>query len=287
MPELPEVETVRTDLAAHLCGQIVTDIKILNSKTVSPLGSKFKKYVVGAKIESIERRGKLLIWQLNNNHRLHVHLKMTGQLVLQHDKLMIAGGHPDKTFQELPNKHTRVIFVINSGAQLYFNDMRKFGYIKLIDNKRSDEIIAKSYGVEPLTSEFTFKKFKQLIARKNRRNIKAWLLDQTLVAGLGNIYADEVCFAAKVNPEKKVLALTESEQMKIYRAIKKILALAVKHRGTTFNNYVGVDGRAGKFWQYCQVYGRGGQNCYNCQQLLSKIVVAGRGTVYCEFCQKI
>jgi formamidopyrimidine-DNA glycosylase len=284
MPELPEVETVRRDLKV-LVGKKIKQVEVRLKKFTTPAPKKFTKILSGSIVDKIDRRGKLLIFHLHNNLRLHIHLKMTGQLVLQHKKKLVFGGHPIVNVSELPNKYTHVIFNFADGDILYFNDLRQFGYAKLLSKKESEEIISLNYGVEPLDKEFTPSYFGSVLKRRSKTTIKAFLFDQKLIAGLGNIYVDESCFRAGVRPDRLVNTLTTNEIEKLYKSIKQVLALAVKHRGTTFNNYVSVDGRAGKFWKYCKVYGRAGEPCKKCGIIIRKIKVAQRGTSYCPKCQ--
>lgn len=286
MPELPEVETVRRDLRQFVIGRKIVAVDVRLKKYVSPEPNKFKKTLIGCSVQDIERRGKLLLLHLDNGYRLHIHLKMTGQLVLRHSGVLLAGGHPMVHVKDLPNSHTHLILNFDNGDILYCNDQRQFGYVRLHSTTESDGIVEAKYGIEPLSSQFTLKAFREGIVRRPKTIIKALLLDQKFVAGLGNIYADEVCYKAGVLPMRRVSTLTENEVELLHQAIRSIIALAVKHRGTTFNNYVSIDGRAGQFWKYCAVYGRGGTPCKKCKTQLIKSVVAQRGTTYCSKCQK-
>lgn len=293
MPELPEVETVRRDLVAHLLGKKIKTVTVLNRKTVNPNPEDFIKILSGSFFIDISRRGKLLIFKLKKaDTYLLVHLKMTGQLIYLAKDSQVSGGHSlsSHSFEkavggELPNKYTRAFITFADKSNLFFNDLRKFGYMKLVGQKELDAFILKNYGPEPLEAEFSLNEFLAKLKTK-RRNIKAVLLDQKLVAGLGNIYVDEVLFAAGVRPMRLASSVTKSEATKIHKEIIKILTLAIKHRGTTFSNYVDSKGKRGNFSSLLQVYGRGKEKCLKCSSAIIKTKIAGRGTHYCENCQK-
>jgi len=293
MPELPEVETVRQDLRAQLLNKKIKSVTVLNPKTVSGSPEDFNKILSGNFFIDILRRGKLLIFQLKRpDSYLLTHLKMTGQLIYLSDKSKISGGHSlsSHSFEkavggELPNKYTRVIITFADKSHLFFNDLRKFGYMKLVNQKELDAFILKNYGPEPLGADFVLSDFMAKL-KTRRRNIKAVLLDQKIVTGLGNIYVDEVLFASGVRPMRLASSITKIEAGKIYQEIKRILALAIKHRGTTFSNYVDGKGKRGNFSTELKVYGRGQKNCLVCSNIITKTKIAGRGTHYCSHCQK-
>jgi len=244
-----------------------------------------RKKLVGQKITTIDRVGKLLIFYLSDDSYLLIHLKMTGQLVYWDQKKLVAGGHKlSDSDLHLPNKHTHLEINFCNKSVLYFSDLRKFGYVRLVDKKVRDVAVSK-FGVNPLDKEFTLKKFQELL--KNRKTVlKAFLLNQQLIAGLGNIYVDEVCFKAGVKPNRRLNDLKPEEIKKIYQSIKPILHQAIKYGGTTFRNYLNHDGQQGNYTQFLQVYGRAGEKCKRCDNKIIKIKVAGRGTHYCPKCQK-
>jgi len=293
MPELPEVETIRRDLAAHLLGKKIKSVTVLNPKTVGISPDDFIKSLSGSFFIDILRRGKLLIFKLKKpDTYLLVHLKMTGQLIYLSDSSTVSGGHSlsSHSFEkavggELPNKYTRVIISFSDKSNLFFNDLRKFGYMKLVNQAELDAFIFKNYGPEPLDNNFILSDFIATL-KKRRRNIKSVLLDQKIVAGLGNIYVDEVLFAAGVRPMRMASELTKGEVTKIFQVIPKILTLSIKHRGTTFSNYVDSKGKRGNFSSLLQVYGRGKEKCLKCSSAIIKTKIAGRGTHYCPHCQK-
>lgn len=288
MPELPEVETVRRDLTERIIFKKIKAIEVIDLKLVGDLNDQLK----GKSFTEILRRGKLLIFKSSQlGFFMLVHLKMTGQLIYLFKDQISGGGHSlsSHSFEkavggELPNKHTRLIVTFADSSRLFFNDVRKFGYVKLVDEQELNRLIAKNYGPEPLEGLFDLIEFSNKLARRSI-NIKAALLDQKTVAGLGNIYVDEVLFAAGVRPNRPAMSLKIGEITKIYQAIKKILALAITHRGTTFSNYVDGSGQKGNFSQKLKVYGRAGQKCVKCGSAIIKTKLAGRGTHYCGTCQ--
>ena len=170
-------------------------------------------------------------------------------------------------------------------SQLFFNDLRQFGFLQIVTSTQLAEITAK-FGVEPLDNDFSYEKFNKIIEKHLEKNIKSFLLDQSLIAGIGNIYADEILFVTQVSPHNKVKNLTKKKRHKMFVAIKDILKKAIKYRGTTFNNFVDTKGQKGSFLQFLKVYSRGGQPCLECENILRKEKIAGRGTVWCERCQK-
>lgn len=287
MPELPEVETIRHDLEKRIVSKKITDVVVVAKQSVHYPVDKFKKVLIGDKIKSINRRGKLLHFSFQKGLLfLLIHLKMTGQLIYRQKRKITAGGHSlGKIDFELPNKFTRVVVKFNDGSELFFNDLRRFGYLKLVPAEEKDKILQKSFGIEPLTPDFIYLSFVRLF-EKRKTNIKALLLNQKLIAGLGNIYADEVCFCAGVRPDRRVDKITEGEKKKLFNCIPKILQLAIKNRGTTFNSFVDSDGKSGNHVNFLKVYGRGGEKCRRCGGTIKKIRLAGRGTHFCLKCQK-
>ncbi len=292
MPELPEVETIRRDLVAKVTKKLITAVEILSLKSAHNSAAFFKKNLIKQNFDKIERRGKLLIFNINNNRFLLIHLKMTGQLIYLDNKTKVAGGHSlsNQSFSEaiggeLPNRFTRVIISFDNGSQLFFNDLRKFGYLKIVDKKDLDNIIERNYGIEPLAKEFTWLNFKTIFTNR-RTNVKALLLNQKLIAGLGNIYVDESLFLAGIKPQRLANSLTEKEIKKLYQIIPRVIERAIDSRGTTFSNYVDSRGKKGNFSNRLKVYGRSGEVCYKCKKKVLKVKLAGRGTHYCPNCQK-
>lgn len=295
MPELPEVETIRRDLEGSLIGRKLISSEVLFEKTAKNGAAFFEKNLVGKKLQNISRRGKLLILQFAPDIFLLVHLKMTGQLIYLQGREKLAGGHSlnkknEKDFSAavggtLPNKHTRAIFSFSGGAKLFFNDLRKFGYLKIVGKKELEEILNNNYGPEPLDDNLNFSYLQKILKGKNLK-IKAFLLDQKRLAGLGNIYVDEALFAAGILPQRLAGSLNEEEIKKLLKAIKSIIKKAIDNRGTTFSDYRDSKGNKGNFSQFLKVYGREKEACLKCGQSLYKSKIAGRGSHYCLNCQK-
>ncbi|MCK5061723.1 bifunctional DNA-formamidopyrimidine glycosylase/DNA-(apurinic or apyrimidinic site) lyase [Candidatus Parcubacteria bacterium] len=304
MPELPEVETIVNDLRIKILDLRIKNLEVLLPRIVKNSLASFKKKIIGNKFVDIERIGKLIVITLERGGYLLAHLKMTGQLIYfshptsppvpllrkergtkSSKQIIIAGGHNDGAKpEEMPNKWTRVIFTFSDRSKLYFNDLRTFGYLRIVNSKEL-EIVKSKFGVEPLGIELTLNLFKEKI-KFRKTSIKALLLNQQIIAGLGNIYTDEILFAAKVRPTRAANSLTAKEIKSIYKAIRPILKKAIRARGTTFNNFVDGNGNIGNFVSQLKVYGRNGKKCKKCASIIKKLKVAGRGTHYCPDCQK-
>jgi len=288
MPELPEVETLRRQLVLAINNRTIesTDIKFFGS--ISPLKpAEFKKRISNKKVVNVKRRAKVLIIELTGGLFLLIHLKMTGQLIFQPKSgRVVIGGHPQKGGdQGLPNKFTRVIIRFKDGSNLFFNDLRKFGWMKLIDKNELNKI-DQGFGIEPLSAGFTLKKFEEILNKHKNRGIKQNLLDQKLIAGIGNIYADESCFCAGILPFRLTKKFNSAEVKKLYKCIIKILKLAVSKKGTSADTYLHLDGRPGGMAPYLKVYGRNDQRCRCCGSKIIKIKLNGRGTHFCNKCQQ-
>lgn len=284
MPELPEVETIKNDLREKILNKKITEAAVRKKRLVRGSALKFSQILRNNSFVDVDRIGKLIIFKLSQGGFMLVHLKMTGQLVYEFGSVLVAGGHFTDNFQTLPNKHSHVIFKFKDGSRLYYNDLRQFGFLEIVDQKKLETIKAK-YGLEPLTPDFTLANFKKALAGR-RAAIKAVLLNQSTIAGIGNIYADEILFAAGVAPFRPANSVSERELKNIFQAASAILKKAIKYRGTTFSNYVDSNGHKGGFSRFLRVYGRSGQKCYECGQVIKKVKLAGRGTSYCENCQK-
>ncbi len=288
MPELPEVETIRRDLVKLIVGLKIKSVAVSSVKQVKPAAPAFVKGLAGLKILGLTRCAKLLIFKLSGDKYLLAHLKMTGQLIFRakSGEIKAVGGHPIKQdLRILPNKFSRVIFDLSNGARLFFNDIRKFGYLKLVSEAEAANICAE-YGVEPLSGQFTLARFQEILARRPRARIKQVLMDQTLFAGIGNIYADESLFLAGILPARQAASLSREEIKKLWRAIPRVLKLSLSKRGTSADAYVDAFGRPGGFLPYLKVYGREGAKCQRCGTPIKKIRMGGRGTHFCPHCQR-
>ena len=293
MPELPEVETIKNDLKKRILRKKITGVEVRGGKVVGNKPADFTKILKGNSFHAIDRIGKLLIFELaDRKNFLLIHLKMTGQLIYCGKGEIIAGGHEtdgDKAKipgvgDKLPGKHTHLIFSFANGARLFFNDLRKFGYAKIVNGKGLEKIKGE-YGIEPLTKEFTLAAFRKVLEGKNAP-VKAILLNQNLIAGIGNIYADEALFKARIRPSRRARSLSDKETEALFKAINNIIKKAIKYRGTTFSNYVDASGRKGNFTKLLKVYHREGDKCKRCRGVIKKARIAGRGTRFCEKCQK-
>lgn len=283
MPELPEVETIVRDLDKRLRRKKIIAVEFLDKK-FSQLSKGEVKKILGRKVQAVRRRAKMIIFDLGGDW-LIIHLKMTGQLVYKIKTKIIAGGHPIiNQGEKLPNKFSRVVFKFNDQSFLFFNDVRKFGWIKLLSGDEFSKF-NQELGVEPLSSDFSLEYFKKVLSKRKNVRIKQALLDQKYVAGIGNIYADESLFVAHIKPFRRVKTLSAPEIKKLWQAIPKILNYAIKHRGTSFNDYVDAQGETGNFIKYLKVYGRAGEKCKTCGSPIKKIKLAGRGTHWCDHCQ--
>lgn len=274
MPELPEVETVRRTLQPKLTGLMFTDAEVLLPKIVqAPEPAEFKDILRNKKILKVSRRGKYLLISLSGGYTLAVHLRMTGRLVYSPD------NRP-------PAKHTHVVLHLDNGHKLTFADMRQFGRLWLVPTSTLESLSGyKDLGIEPLDESFTRDFLKKELRRRHAR-IKPLLLDQTFIAGLGNIYVDEALHRAGVNPERLATSLTPREITKLHHAVKDVLTEGIDHRGTTFRDFIDGDGRAGGYQEHLRVYSREGRPCPNCRKTITRKKVGGRSSYYCPSCQK-
>ncbi|HSX47322.1 MAG TPA: bifunctional DNA-formamidopyrimidine glycosylase/DNA-(apurinic or apyrimidinic site) lyase [Patescibacteria group bacterium] len=289
MPELPEVETIKIGLEKLIVNKTIESIKYNWPKSYPNSKSDTNNFVIGSKIISVKRRAKILLLELSSGYSLLIHLKMTGQLVYRKADFNFGAGHPtDSLVGKLPDKSTRVIIQFTTNSNLFFNDQRKFGWIKLVPTLEIQNIdFYKKFGPEPLSPDFTMQLFKKNLKRKNRSSIKAALLDQSIVAGIGNIYADESLWGAKIHPATLV-DLVSSNKIKLLREeIINVLNLALKSGGSTDKNYVNAKGDKGSYLKFARVFRRQGLPCIRCNHIIKKTKVAGRGTHYCPYCQRL
>lgn len=287
MPELPEIQTIVNDLNKTILNKKIKKVEIRLPKIARCANKDFCTVLKNSSFQKISRLGKFIIIQLSQKNKyLVVHLRMTGQIIYINKDKVIVGGHSMENNQfDLPNKQTHLIIYFQDQSKLFYNDQRQFGFWQIVNLKGLKEIQDK-LGLNPLHTEFSLSSFKKLL--ENRKgNIKAFLLNQKYIAGLGNIYTDESLFKAHILPFRKINTFTTKEIEKLYKAIKDILNLSIKHRGTTFRNYVDAEGRKGKFIKFLKVYRKEGQKCSRCQkEIIKKVKIAGRGTRYCSYCQK-
>lgn len=290
MPELPEVETIVKGLKKAIVGKTIASLEILDEKRWQA----DSKIIINQKIVDVRRRAKTIIIDLKNSFSLFIHLKMTGQLIFRqsssdNQKTSVAGGHPSMDWwAKLPNKHTRIIFVFSDKSKLFFNDLRRFGWIR---SAKSSDLTAsqdQEYGVEPLSPKFTSGYLNSIVKKRPKSNIKRIITDQSQVAGIGNIYADEALFYAKIKPTRLGSKISQSDIVNLHQAIIKVLKLGLKHGGASDSDYVDSSGERGEMQDHFQVYGRKGEGCKyrGCHGIIEKIRLNGRGTHFCERCQK-
>jgi formamidopyrimidine-DNA glycosylase len=285
MPELPEVETVKLGLSRLLFDKAFESVEILNLKSFDVDKSSLSQ-LVGAKVLQVTRRGKALIIDLSSDASLVIHLKMTGQLVFDGSEHFGAGHPNDSLVGILPDNSTRAIFTLVGGDKLYFNDQRKFGWVKLMPTSEVDKMaFMKKLGPEPLEKEFTSDIFTSRIKRRAGTTVKAAILDQTVLAGVGNIYADEALWRAIIHPSTRVGEVSEKDLVKLHASIVEVLQLSVDLGGSSDRNYVNAEGKKGSYLQFAKVFRREGLECERCGNVIIKTRVAGRGTHTCPVCQ--
>jgi formamidopyrimidine-DNA glycosylase len=272
MPELPEVETIVRRLRLSLINKKIQRVQVLTPKILRLPPTIFVRTLTGAIIREIRRKGKLILIDLDPVGTLVLHLKMTGQVLLE----------PSSTPLD---RHTHVIFFFfSSHFQMRYRDIRKFGFFDLIPKHLVEEpLYIGKLGPDPF--ETSPSKFFQIVHSKNK-TIKSLLLDQSVISGLGNIYVDESLFQARVHPQTRAMALSQGQVKNLFRIIKNILSQAIRMQGSTLKDYRRPDGTSGGFQNFHQVYGRTGHPCPACQSPILKIKVGSRGTHYCAFCQK-
>lgn len=346
MPELPEVETVKSGLARLLPGKTIVKVKYDWQKSFPNARGDVNEFLIGAKIERVRRRAKVIIIDLDSNYSLLIHLKMTGQLVFvdlnamgkdiddvqergenrsklyerysaggsesltqhsamrdnrgagsastQDEPLLVPGGrfgagHPsDSLIGDLPDRTTRVIFDFHDGSKLFFNDLRKFGWARLLPTPEIPYIdFFKKLGPEPLADDFTPKEFRERLMKRKNSSVKAALIDQTVIAGVGNIYADESLWMSKIHPQTTLNMLSINKLNTLFKELRSILRFAIESGGSSDRNYVNAEGKKGSYLGFANAYKREGQPCNRCGTEMKKIKVAGRGTRYCPRCQKL
>jgi formamidopyrimidine-DNA glycosylase len=308
MPELPEVETVARELHKKLKNRVIQSVWVMTPKMVS-VGpatvppkriskglnvKKFTQALQGKNILQVKRRAKVLIFKLSDGLFLLVHLKMTGQFIFEDQQLRARTEGQYRLLNKasaplvsLPSKHTHVIFNFPDSSKLFFNDVRKFGYLKLVSESELDQVEElKAFGPEPLDPNFTVLQFISIIKRFPQRKIKEVLVDPTVVAGIGNIYSDEILFLAGIRPARQVFNIKSNELKKIYENIKLVLKKGIQAKGSSVGEYVRTDGSWGEMGKYHWVYGRKGQKCKKCGSIIVSAKFGGRTGSFCPQCQK-
>lgn len=308
MPELPEVQTVVTELNKKLKNRKIKRLAVhtlelisVGPQTVSNIRdvpqkvvNQFTRLLTGRKILSVRRRGKMLIFDVDGPLAMLAHLKMTGQFIFEDPALAKKTGSKYRLlnklsapFTKLPSKHTHVVFYFTDKSVLYFNDIRKFGYIRIVEDKDLDKVREfKEYGPEPLEKDFTFKVFADSLKNRKKVPIKLALMDTKVVVGIGNIYSDEILYHANVLPDRKVESLSTKELKKVFEQIKPVLKTGIKHKGSSVGDFVRTDGKWGSMGKHHFVYGRKGQACLGCGTIILSKKMGGRTTCFCPKEQK-
>ncbi len=288
MPELPEVEAIRSQLETFLKGHKIEDVIVSDKRSF--LGD--RRDIIGSCFVEFSRFGKVLFLGLDNDFSLIVHLKLTGQLVYRGPNLRKPPPLSEKIVGGLPGRYTRVVFKLDRNGFLYFNDLRVFGWIKVVKNSEfKPEELVKRLGYEPPAvpspslPTLTLKDFSNILS-KSKKAVKLILMDQEKIAGIGNIYANDALFLAGIDPRRPANSLRDYEQNNLYNSIIKVLKDGIKRGGSSENTFVNVDGTEGKYQDFTFVYGKVGQNCPRCGAEIKKIQLGGRGTYFCEGCQK-
>jgi formamidopyrimidine-DNA glycosylase len=276
MPELPEVETIRRDLEGRILGRRITAVRIPpdTGKPVPVLkgidAASFREGVIGASIEAVERRGKYLAFRLDTGSLIVVHLRMTGKLL-------------HRRADDEPDPFLRITLVFDDATELRFTDVRKFGGFWLVDDV--DLAMSAPLGPEPLSEGFTLEGLGAALAGR-RAPVKAIILDQRRIAGVGNIYADEACFEAGIDPRRLGATLAPNEVAKLHAAVRNVLRLGVESRGASFRDYADTDGNSGGMQMLVKVFRRTGKPCYTCNSIIERVKAGGRSTHYCPTCQR-
>jgi len=283
MPELPEVETVRRGLAPVLVGQRIAEVRLRRKDLRIPFPPRFAKRLEGRRIERLDRRAKYLLAALDSGETLVIHLGMSGQLTLE-------GGKPARRYHEREGlgAHDHVLITLEGGRCLLFNDPRRFGLMTLVPtDKLSTHKLFHRLGLEPLDGELTGAALQDLLA-KRKTPLKAALIDQSVIAGVGNIYACEALHRARLSPKRLARTLKAESAARLAAAVSEVLAEAVEAGGSTLRDYVRSDGSPGYFQHRFAVYDRAGERCprEGCRGTIRRIVQAGRSTFYCPTCQR-
>lgn len=283
MPELPEVETIRLGLSKYLVGHKILEVEVKLPRIITGNA----KNLIGAKVISIERFGKGLVINLDNNYSIAIHIKLTGQLIYN-DLAFVRNRNIHLSKDKvgvLPNKFTHVIFRLDENANLYYNDIRQFGWIKIIKSSELKNLpFFKGLGPEPF-KDLTLKKFEQIIS-KSATPIKVLIMDQKRISGIGNIYANDALFLSCIDPRRKSKEISKIEANKLYEAILEVLKNGLKYGGASELTFVNALGQEGGYQNHFLVYGQEGKPCSKDKTIIKKMFLGGRGTYFCEKHQK-
>ena len=290
MPELPEVEIVKQSLIKNVKSEKILKVIVRNRNLRFKLPKNFKNIIEKQKIINITRFSKYLIIELLNNLYCVLHLGMSGTIhIVKKSKKKNKSAVTNSSFYHspfLPNKHNHVEFIFKD-LKLVYNDPRRFGYFKILNNPQKLKDFINNYGIEPFDKKYNFSYVKNKLRNKNK-NIKDYLLDQKFVSGIGNIYASEILFESKISPQKKSCELSDNEFNKIVKFSKIVLNKSIKEGGSSIRNFVNTSGKAGSFQKHFKVYQREGKNCIKnkCKGKIFRLVISNRSTFYCNICQK-
>jgi formamidopyrimidine-DNA glycosylase len=281
MPELPEVQTVVSQLGDKIVGKKIKAAWSEWSKAVRPSLASFKKHSIGAKVLGTRRKGKHIIIDLDTDYSIVIHLKMTGHLLVKTDE-----NRENKSFQDPYNQYIHHIITFTDGTTLEFSDMRKFGWMEVIPTVEVESLASiASLGIDALSEKFTLKLFDKMLEKKGKIKIGGLLLNQEIIAGIGNIYRSETLFQAGILPERIALSLSKNERKDLLSSIKKVLKEALKYRGMSDGDFRDTNGEEGLFQKVLGVYGRNGKPCPKCGTILRRIKLGQRSAFFCPLCQ--
>ena len=284
MPELPEVETIRKQLDTELSGKKILKVSVLREKSFSGEPTK----LIGKVVDQVGRKSKVIEVNFKNwNSLVIIHLKMTGQLVYLSKNMRIAGGHPTADWvNELPSSHTRVIWDFADGSKLFFNDMRVFGWMKVINSEQYEKEIRKQVP-DVIDKEFDFSYLKSVLG-KSRRAVKLVLTDQEKMGGMGNIYANDALYLSKINPTRGANSLDDTEIKQLHKAMVEVIKKGIKYGGSSASDekFVDTRGQTGRYQEHFLVYERAGYPCKRDGELIKRMKLGGRSTYYCPKCQE-
>tara|TARA_Y100001970_G_scaffold47396_1_gene59924 strand:+ start:5374 stop:6243 length:870 start_codon:yes stop_codon:yes gene_type:complete len=287
MPELPEVEVVRRSLSNFISGVKINKVNIFNSNLRFKISKNLKKNVESQKITSISRRAKFLLIKLQNNKVILIHLGMTGKIFMRNKKkesTLVTSFYFDKQFSK---KHNHLILYLDNSIELIYNDVRKFGFIKVIEfNQLNSNQHLSKLGPEPFSKKFNYN-YLLSVVRKSKKNVKNFMMDQKYISGLGNIYANEILFYSSINPSKLANKLSNGQVAKIILNTRKVLKSSIQLGGSSIRDFNTVSGKKGKYQDRFMVYDRVNKLCRkkNCKGRVKKIYISNRSTFFCDKCQ--